>query len=497
MVLGWIAASGERPWFPSAHARDTGVPRDSLDEPLTELRLAGLVRIAEWVRGAGQGYVVTPEGEIAAKDPASVDRLRPAPHPAPEPPPAVPNETATGPAPPARPPEENDLRPPFVTLALIAANLLWFFVGLIIAVRSGISVRAYLTGDAGEVLHRLGAVTAPDLLAGQWWRLLSACFVHVTWYHILLNLFFFGTVGSLAELVWGRWRLGVIYLLSGLAGSCLAMALRPIDADTGAAIPLAGASGAICGVLAALLAWVLLFWSRLPADVARELLRRLVLALVLTAAISFVPGLSVSWEGHLGGAVVGFLTAGLLNALRFGDRARKVSAVVLLVALPALCVGGLVAAMESGDSWEPLRAARRAEEARAAARAAADEYNREVVPLLLAVKPAAVGPVEHDAELVIVRGTGRRPDAVAAIRARVDPLRAAAVDAVAKLSGPPTGVEEVDRKRAKARAFTEARVKSFDLLLGLLAGPDDPAALDAWIESRREAERLWADLGQK
>src|SRR5262249_51112879 len=212
--------------------------------------------------GPGVGGPATARPSPRPPAPAPCPERDPDPaRPAPPPPP--------GERPPAPPPEENDLRPPFVTLALIAANLLWFFVGLIIAVRSGISVRAYLTGDAGEVLHRLGAVTAPDLLAGQWWRLLSACFVHVTWYHILLNLFFFGTVGSLAELVWGRWRLGVIYLLSGLAGSCLAMALRPIDADTGAAIPLAGASGAICGVLAALLAWVLLFWSRLPADVAR------------------------------------------------------------------------------------------------------------------------------------------------------------------------------------------------------------------------------------
>jgi hypothetical protein len=217
----------------------------------------------------------------------------------------------------------------------------------------------------------------------------------------------------------------------------------------------------------------------------------LLLVVVLTAGLSFIP--RISWEGHLGGAVVGFVAAALLNAMRFGDRPRRVSALVLLVVLPVLCIGGLVATMRSGDSWEPLRAARRA----AAARAVADEYNREVVPLLLAVQPTAVGPIEREAEMLIVRGTARRPDAVAAIRAKVEPLRVTAADAGAKLSGPPTGVEDVDRKLARARAFAEVRVKSFDQLLALLGGTDDPTALDAWTESRREADRLWTELGQK
>ena len=69
-MLQAIAAT-DGPWFPSRFATETGVPRDSLDDPLAELRLAELVKVAEWVRGVGQGYALTPEGEAAAADPAA------------------------------------------------------------------------------------------------------------------------------------------------------------------------------------------------------------------------------------------------------------------------------------------------------------------------------------------------------------------------------------------------------------------------------------------
>ena len=67
-VLRAIAANAG-PWFPSTYAAQANVPRDSLDEPLSVLRLAGLVRIDAWVRNVGQGYVLTSLGETALPDP--------------------------------------------------------------------------------------------------------------------------------------------------------------------------------------------------------------------------------------------------------------------------------------------------------------------------------------------------------------------------------------------------------------------------------------------
>src|SRR5512144_606640 len=71
-VLRWVAAAKGEPWFPSRHAAQTGGDRDALDEPLAALRDAGLVRVEAWVRGQGQGYVLTPEGCEAVSTGAGV-----------------------------------------------------------------------------------------------------------------------------------------------------------------------------------------------------------------------------------------------------------------------------------------------------------------------------------------------------------------------------------------------------------------------------------------
>src|SRR5579872_7391764 len=65
VVLGWIAKAAGEPWFPSHYATSAKIDRDSLDEPLSQLRITGLIRVADWVRGVGQGYLLTPLGEKA------------------------------------------------------------------------------------------------------------------------------------------------------------------------------------------------------------------------------------------------------------------------------------------------------------------------------------------------------------------------------------------------------------------------------------------------
>src|SRR5215207_4630726 len=243
-VLLAIAAT-DGSWFPSRYAAEAHIARESLDDPLAELRVAGLVRVAEWVRGVGQGYALTPEGKAAASDPAALERLK---------------QFASPPPPPAAAPDfagsanvgdgliaddkarntELIINPPLVVPALLMANALWFFVCAVYSIRWGLTPSRALSEGHPEVLHRFGAIHGSDLLAGEWWRLLTCCFVHIGALHLIGNLFALAMMGPLAELLWGRVRLLLIYVVSGLAGSALAMALRPDST-------LAGASGAIWG----------------------------------------------------------------------------------------------------------------------------------------------------------------------------------------------------------------------------------------------------------
>jgi membrane associated rhomboid family serine protease len=475
-VLQWIAEAGGKPWFPSQHATATGIERDSLDDPLAQLRLAGLVRIATWVRGLGQGYLLTPEGEqaLAAGEgiPAANELTAPT---------ITSSQSASEKSEPA--PEFHledipshlglDFRQPLVVAILLIANLLWFFVGMVVALRAGIPIGKFLSEGNSDILLRVGGITGTDLLHGEWWRLFSSCFVHAHGLHILMNLAALALIGPLAELLWGRVRLVIIYTISGLAGSCLAMALSPDSL-------LVGASGAIWGVMMAALAWFMLYRDELPPEIAADSIRRLVLAIILNAGLSFLPG--ISWEGHLGGAVAGFVTAGLLNTIRVGKPRARLLAVVLLVALPGVCVGGLIASMKWSDSWVPIRQ-----------QEASYAFNRDTAPLVTRLHSSFVHPVEHRARLALLVAGNHRKESLVQTRADVEELIATAKTALAQLSTPPLGLKDIDEHRGRTKEFVEARLHSLELLLGMLDSPaiPDEATLTKWNESCRTAENLW------
>jgi membrane associated rhomboid family serine protease len=365
-VLRWCAAVAPALWFPSAHARDTGVARDSLDDPLWLLRQTGLVHVADWVRGQGQGYAVTPAGEKALADPAKVNDLRPGfVHPGED---DVPPEDAdlahvpdpvAAPSPRPRNPgitafDRGELTreaflshiPPVLTPVLLVANVGWFLVGLVTAWRMDVPVEQYLRGASPEVLHRIGAVSGHDLAAGEWWRLATSCFVHVGGLHLVVNMFALASIGPVAEGLWGRWRFAGLYLLAGLAGACLAVALQP-------AAGLAGASGAIWGVMLAVVTWLVRYREHLSGEVVAAWLRRLAVVIGINALVSLAPG--ISWQGHLGGAVAGFLGAIFLDLTRSGANRRQLAiGVGGVAALLAVMAGGLAAAMLYSPSWQAL-----------------------------------------------------------------------------------------------------------------------------------------------
>ena len=145
------------------------------------------------------------------------------------------------------------------------------------------------------------ASPAGGLADGEWWRLITAAFLHGNFIHLAMNMLVLWMIGAPMEEAIGRGRFIVLYLVSGLAGSAGALLFDP-NAIT------VGASGAIFGILGAAL---ILEWQR-SYVLGGSALSLLVINLVFTFAI---PNISIG--GHLGGLAGGAL--GALALSRFGQ----------------------------------------------------------------------------------------------------------------------------------------------------------------------------------
>lgn len=150
-------------------------------------------------------------------------------------------------------------------------------------------------------LHRLGALEpAFVLLRGEYWRLLTALFLHYGLVHLLFNSFALYVVGPPLELAVGPLRFITCYLIAGIgssAGVVILRLLKFVDADQ-----LVGASGSIMGIVGA---WAAFLVRHRRAPLARQRLRNVgVIVLMQLAFDMSMP--QVSSAAHLCGLVSGF-----------------------------------------------------------------------------------------------------------------------------------------------------------------------------------------------
>jgi membrane associated rhomboid family serine protease len=207
-------------------------------------------------------------------------------------------------------------KPTIVTMTLIGIN-----VGIyLLQLAGGASVNA----NSGWIFEH-GALYGPLVAQGDWYRLLSAAFLHYGPFHLGLNMLALWWIGRPLESYLGSVRFLLLYLVSGLAGSAGALLVTP----TGVTV---GASGAIYGILGAAIVLerqgtYVLGGAALPL-------------LIVNLAFSFaVPGISIG--GHLGGAAAGALCILALSRLGKGSAAyRRIDllSVVSLLAIGAISV---------------------------------------------------------------------------------------------------------------------------------------------------------------
>jgi rhomboid protease GluP len=183
----------------------------------------------------------------------------------------------------------------WATWTLIAVNALVF----IAMAQAGAGV----LGNSAIAL-RFGSNFGIDTMNGQWWRLITATFVHFGFAHVFFNMLVLAQAGRVVERLFGSLRFLAVYLFAGLTGSLMSLLMHP-------QINSAGASGAIFGVVGALLAYVLRYRSTIPASIYTSHFKTTTVFIVYNLIGGF-SHYNVDNSAHVGGLLGGLLIGWLL-----------------------------------------------------------------------------------------------------------------------------------------------------------------------------------------
>ncbi|HEV2175709.1 MAG TPA: rhomboid family intramembrane serine protease [Terriglobia bacterium] len=139
--------------------------------------------------------------------------------------------------------------PSTATAILIAVNILLYVLTWYLTQQQAAATLTQAPGLGGisnEVLLRLGAKFGPLMVQGQWWRLVTACFLHAGLLHIGMNMWVLFDIGPVAEQLFSSSKFLVFYLVTGVAGYVLSFLWSPYGISI-------GASGAIMGMIGVLI----------------------------------------------------------------------------------------------------------------------------------------------------------------------------------------------------------------------------------------------------
>lgn len=206
-----------------------------------------------------------------------------------------------------------------MTWTIIAINLVLFVVG-----------RA--DADLGNRMFIEGAQHPFLVNSGEWYRVVTAMFLHDGFMHVAFNSWALYLFGPAIERRFGSTSFAALYFAAGLGGGALYHAV-------GREVFAIGASGAVFGLMAALLAAT---YRQRHTPAGRAVFSQLMLLLALNLALpAIVP--NIAWEAHVGGLVAGLVIAAAWDKLpheKAGSVAARVAVAggVALVALISVIV---------------------------------------------------------------------------------------------------------------------------------------------------------------
>jgi rhomboid protease GluP len=185
----------------------------------------------------------------------------------------------------------------WVTWSLLAANIgVWLAM-----VANGV----HFFSPSPDDLVRWGADFGPLTINGQWWRLISAAFVHIGILHLALNMWCLFGLGSLMERLVGHAGCLLLYVACAAAGNVASLAWNPNLVS-------AGASGAVFGLAGGLLGFMLRAHGAIPMQALKQIRGSMTTFIVFNLFLGLrIKGIDNA--AHIGGLAMG-LVGGLLLA---------------------------------------------------------------------------------------------------------------------------------------------------------------------------------------
>jgi rhomboid protease GluP len=201
----------------------------------------------------------------------------------------------------------------------------------LMAINIAVYIGMVVTGGfqfSGEQLIRWGGNYGPLTISGEYWRLMTAGFVHGSIAHIGINMWCLYSLGRLSEQLFGKWQTFMIYMLTGVGGALLSVTYDPGRLSV-------GASGAVFGIAGAVVAGLKFGDLEIPEGQRRATLS----SVVMFAIISFSLGGIGRTDNmcHLGGFITGLMLGLPLGA--FARKSGSLQIAILVITAAVLAVG--------------------------------------------------------------------------------------------------------------------------------------------------------------
>lgn len=169
------------------------------------------------------------------------------------------------------------------------------YTNVLIFVAMGLSGMNLLMPDGKEMIHWQSNF-GPLTLNGEWWRIITCCFLHFGFIHLFFNMYALTQIGAIVEQLTGSIKFLAAYILAGISGSILSLFVHN-DVNS------AGASGAIFGMFGMFLS--LLTTNLLKKEVRKPALMNMAVLIIFNLTFGMIG--NIDNAGHIGGLIAGFI----------------------------------------------------------------------------------------------------------------------------------------------------------------------------------------------